>query len=64
MDLFRELNESLTICMVTHNPERARFSSRVIHLLDGRVVADVQNGSDLATAMVPVGGQSHTSGAI
>jgi putative ABC transport system ATP-binding protein len=39
MELFKSLNEEgQTIIMVTHNPENAAFSSRVIHLRDGWVV--------------------------
>jgi putative ABC transport system ATP-binding protein len=39
MELFKSLNEEgQTIVMVTHNPENVAFSSRTIHLRDGRVV--------------------------
>jgi putative ABC transport system ATP-binding protein len=39
MELFRSLNkDGQTIIMVTHNPDNVAFSSRVIHLRDGRVV--------------------------
>jgi putative ABC transport system ATP-binding protein len=39
MDLFKSLNEEgQTIIMVTHNPEDVAFSSRTIHLRDGKVV--------------------------
>jgi len=39
MGLFKSLNEEgQTIIMVTHNPEGAVFSSRTVHLRDGRVV--------------------------
>jgi putative ABC transport system ATP-binding protein len=39
MELFESLNqEGQTIVMVTHNPEYAAFSSRTIHLRDGKVV--------------------------
>jgi putative ABC transport system ATP-binding protein len=39
MELFKSLNEEgQTIVMVTHNPENAAFSSRIIHLRDGRTV--------------------------
>ena len=39
MDLFKSLNrEGQTIIMVTHNPENVAFSSRTIHLRDGKVV--------------------------
>ena len=39
MDFFESLNEEgQTIIMVTHNPENVSFSSRTIHLRDGKVV--------------------------
>ena len=39
MELFKSLNEEgQTIVMVTHNPENVAFSSRTIHLRDGKVV--------------------------
>lgn len=39
MDLFKSLNgEGQTIVMVTHNPENIAFSSRIVHLRDGKVV--------------------------
>lgn len=41
MELFYNLNkQGVTIIMVTHNPEIAESTHRVIHLLDGRVVED------------------------
>jgi putative ABC transport system ATP-binding protein len=39
MELFKFLNgEGQTIVMVTHNPENVAYSSRSIHLRDGKVV--------------------------
>jgi putative ABC transport system ATP-binding protein len=39
MELYKSLNkEGQTIAMVTHNPENIAFSSRLIHLRDGKVV--------------------------
>ena len=39
MELFKSLNEEgQTIVMVTHNPEYVGFSSRTVHLRDGKVV--------------------------
>jgi len=39
MELFKSLNEEgQTIVMVTHNPEYVAFSSRTVHLRDGKVV--------------------------
>jgi putative ABC transport system ATP-binding protein len=42
MELFKSLNEEgQTIVMVTHNPENVAYSSRSIHLRDGKVVNGV-----------------------
>lgn len=39
MELFRQLNqEGVTIIQVTHSEKNAEYGSRVIHLLDGRIV--------------------------
>jgi putative ABC transport system ATP-binding protein len=42
MDIFQELNEkeSLTIVLVTHEPDIADFAKRIIHFRDGRVTRD------------------------
>ena len=41
MELLRELHQGgTTICMVTHDPRFARYAERVVHLFDGRVVAE------------------------
>jgi lipoprotein-releasing system ATP-binding protein len=47
-DLFRELNRTLrqTILVVTHDPEWAARSDRVLRLLDGRLVGDERRGND------------------
>jgi putative ABC transport system ATP-binding protein len=38
MHLVQSLNgDGMTIIMVTHNPENARFAHRTIHLKDGRI---------------------------
>lgn len=43
MNLLRSLNEEgLTIVIVTHNPEYARYVGRVVQIRDGHVVADAQ----------------------
>lgn len=45
MNLLSELNQSLriTIAMVTHEPEMAAFSSRVVTFRDGLVASDLPN---------------------
>jgi putative ABC transport system ATP-binding protein len=41
MDLLRKLHEGgATICMVTHDTTFARNATRIVHLLDGRVLQD------------------------
>jgi putative ABC transport system ATP-binding protein len=44
MELLRELHEGgATICMVTHDTSFARHATRIVHLLDGRVVQDAES---------------------
>ncbi len=42
LDMFRELNRELgqTIILVTHNPELAAYTDRVVEMRDGRIVND------------------------
>ncbi len=41
MDLLREISKDKLIIMVTHNPELAKtYSSRIIRLLDGKIIDD------------------------
>lgn len=48
MNLIHEMNEGgMSIAMVTHDEEIASHSSRVIHLLDGRIEQVVSNGNHL-----------------
>jgi putative ABC transport system ATP-binding protein len=57
MALFQELNRGgMTVVIVTHEPDIARFAGRVLRFLDGRVVADETNraldaGAELAQAV-------------
>lgn len=53
IDLIQQLNrEGLTILMVTHEPEIARFAGRIITLRDGRIRSDRQSTPrDAATAL-------------
>jgi putative ABC transport system ATP-binding protein len=44
MDLLHQLHEAgATICMVTHDTTFARNASRIVHLLDGRIVDDAES---------------------
>ncbi|MDH3319029.1 MAG: ABC transporter ATP-binding protein [Betaproteobacteria bacterium] len=46
MALFQELNtQGMTVIVVTHEPDVARFARRVLRFLDGRVVADERNNA-------------------
>ncbi|QRN82607.1 ABC transporter ATP-binding protein [Chloroflexota bacterium] len=48
MSLIHDMNESgMSIVMVTHDEEIAKHSSRVVHLLDGRIEHVVNNGKHL-----------------
>ena len=41
MNLFQELNDNgITIILVTHEPDIAEYSKRVIHMRDGNVIED------------------------
>lgn len=45
MKIFQSLNEQgHTIIMITHEPEIAEYAKRVIHLRDGKILDDHQNG--------------------
>jgi putative ABC transport system ATP-binding protein len=45
MKIFQSLNkQGHTIIMITHEPEIAEYAKRVIHLRDGKILDDHQNG--------------------
>jgi len=49
MEMFRELNhQGITIVLVTHEPDIARFARRVVRLRDGAVVEDRQTSGESA----------------
>ena len=49
MDILAQLNkEGTTIVMVTHAPECSRYADRIVHMLDGRVVAEEAPGAQHA----------------
>ncbi|MFG3592634.1 hypothetical protein [Bradyrhizobium sp. RDI18] len=54
MALFQELNnEGTTVVVVTHEPEVARFASRLVRFRDGRVLSDrLQRPADAAAELV------------
>jgi len=46
MEIFEDLNEQgHTILMITHEKEIAEYAKRIIHLRDGRIVEDKENGN-------------------
>ncbi|EDX87481.1 ABC transporter, ATP-binding protein, putative [Synechococcus sp. PCC 7335] len=50
IDIFSELNKSgITVVMVTHEPEVARFTNRIIWFRDGEVVNHHLDPAELAT---------------
>ncbi len=54
MDILRNISNRKLIIMVTHNPELAReYSSRIIGVLDGRVVEDTDPYDPLSEAEAP-----------
>jgi putative ABC transport system ATP-binding protein len=49
MDIFRTLHEKgHTIVMITHEPDIAAHAGRIIHVRDGKIVADEKNGKKQA----------------
>lgn len=61
MHIFQELNdkEDLTIILVTHEPDIANYSRRIINFRDGRVTRDLrvqdrQSAAEILAAMPPV----------
>ena len=52
MDLIREISKERLVVMVTHNPELAEtYSTRIVRLLDGRVVEDTNPFSEAGDRM-------------
>jgi putative ABC transport system ATP-binding protein len=45
MEIFEELNnDGHTIVMITHEPDIAEYSKRIISIRDGKIVSDIKNG--------------------
>jgi putative ABC transport system ATP-binding protein len=56
MEIFRRLNESrgITVAFVTHEPEVAAYTRRIVSFRDGKIVSDVPNVPSYARP-APVG---------
>jgi len=53
MALFQELNrQGMTVVIVTHEPDVARFAGRILRFRDGKVVADEANAAVDATRVL------------
>jgi putative ABC transport system ATP-binding protein len=53
MALFQELNRGgITVLLVTHEPEMARFAGRLIRFRDGRLVSDERQPPDDARELL------------
>jgi putative ABC transport system ATP-binding protein len=53
MGLLQELNrEGMTIVMVTHSPEWARYTHRILHISDGRLEGEENPGPEISPAVV------------
>ena len=51
MGLFRELNRcGITVIMITHEPDIAGYSGRILTMLDGRILSDLINAAPQLTA--------------
>jgi putative ABC transport system ATP-binding protein len=55
MEIFRQLNEQrgITIAFVTHEPEVANYTRRIVSFRDGEIVADRANTPVYAAAVMP-----------
>jgi putative ABC transport system ATP-binding protein len=53
MSIFQRLNQErgLTVILVTHEPDVARYARRVVHLRDGEISADEAVAEPLLAAV-------------
>lgn len=51
MDLIKEFNEKfkITVLMVTHNPEQINYATRVVKMVDGKILSDFTNRDKINT---------------
>jgi putative ABC transport system ATP-binding protein len=58
MGILQTLNrQGVTIVMVTHEPDIAGYAGRIIHMKDGKIFSDGQNGSKRNPERIPVAQQ-------
>ena len=58
MQLLQDLNsEGMTIIMVTHSPEWARYTHRILHIADGRLRGEEMNAASPAMSLKRSGAQ-------
>lgn len=47
MNLFQQVNhEGVTVVLITHEPDIARFAKRVIKIEDGKIISDIENNRE------------------
>src|SRR5215212_4704999 len=61
LEMFRQLNETgLTVLLVTHDPEVAKFANRIIHIVDGLIDSDTNpNGDEKSRSPYDGNGNGH-----
>jgi putative ABC transport system ATP-binding protein len=63
MDLFVDLHrQGMTVVVVTHDPNIARFAERVVTFKDGLIVSDERKAEARALPAVAVSGEGHQRG--
>src|SRR5437763_14219189 len=64
LEMFRQLNETgLTVLLVTHDPEVAKFANRVIHIVDGLIDSDTcPTGDEKTTSLYNEGTNGNGNG--
>ena len=62
LEMFRKLNETgITVMLVTHDPEVAKFADRIIHIVDGLIDSDTCPSGDEKNAL-PYNGNGNGNG--
>ena len=62
MDILKEIAHDRLVIMVTHNPELAeQYATRIVRLLDGKLISDTAPYDDTAEEMSASSGKKHAS---